>query len=218
MKIGVIGGTGLIGSQVVKILNASGHEAVPHYAVHRSGPAQRAGLARGAEGGPTIVDLNLTNTRRPSTDASLAFFQETMDKPAHGRHNAAGVGHAVILSIVGADQVPGLVYYTRQGASAGGHPQGRPRAVLDRSAPRSSSSSSTQRCPRQPTRNTVRLPRHARSALSPSADVAQAVADVSVGHPAAGHTATSPAPRSSRSTTLGKITLAAHGDHRMVVT
>ncbi len=30
MKIVVIGGTGLIGSQVVKILNASGHEAVPH--------------------------------------------------------------------------------------------------------------------------------------------------------------------------------------------
>ena len=29
MKIAVIGGTGLIGSQVVKILNASGHEAVP---------------------------------------------------------------------------------------------------------------------------------------------------------------------------------------------
>ena len=30
MKIAVIGGTGLIGSQVVKILNASGHQAVPH--------------------------------------------------------------------------------------------------------------------------------------------------------------------------------------------
>ena len=29
MKIAVIGGTGLIGSQVVKILNANGHEAVP---------------------------------------------------------------------------------------------------------------------------------------------------------------------------------------------
>lgn len=30
MKIAVIGGTGLIGSQVVKILNASGYEAVAH--------------------------------------------------------------------------------------------------------------------------------------------------------------------------------------------
>ena len=30
MKIAVIGGTGLIGSQVVKLLNASGHEGVPH--------------------------------------------------------------------------------------------------------------------------------------------------------------------------------------------
>jgi nucleoside-diphosphate-sugar epimerase len=30
MKIAVIGGTGLIGSQVVKVLNGGRHEAVPH--------------------------------------------------------------------------------------------------------------------------------------------------------------------------------------------
>jgi hypothetical protein len=30
MKIADIGETGLIGSQVVKMLNATGHEAVPH--------------------------------------------------------------------------------------------------------------------------------------------------------------------------------------------
>lgn len=30
MKLAVIGGTGLIGSQVVKILNAGRQEAVPH--------------------------------------------------------------------------------------------------------------------------------------------------------------------------------------------
>ncbi|MGH3280101.1 MAG: hypothetical protein ACRDNW_13320 [Trebonia sp.] len=30
MKIAVIGGTGLIGSKMVKILNAAGHEATPH--------------------------------------------------------------------------------------------------------------------------------------------------------------------------------------------
>ncbi|GAA1021848.1 hypothetical protein Aple_093070 [Acrocarpospora pleiomorpha] len=30
MKLAVIGGTGLIGSQVVQALNAAGHEAVPH--------------------------------------------------------------------------------------------------------------------------------------------------------------------------------------------
>ncbi|HMH91136.1 MAG TPA: hypothetical protein VK586_08640 [Streptosporangiaceae bacterium] len=29
MKLAVIGGTGLVGSRVVKILNTSGHEAVP---------------------------------------------------------------------------------------------------------------------------------------------------------------------------------------------
>ncbi len=30
MRLSLIGGTGLIGSQVVKNLNAAGHQAVPH--------------------------------------------------------------------------------------------------------------------------------------------------------------------------------------------
>ena len=46
MKIAVIGGTGLIGSQVVEILNAGGHEAVPHSPSSGRGPAQRAGTGR----------------------------------------------------------------------------------------------------------------------------------------------------------------------------
>ena len=46
MKIAVIGGTGLIGSRVVKILNASGHEAVPHSPSTRPGPAQQTACPR----------------------------------------------------------------------------------------------------------------------------------------------------------------------------
>src|SRR5258708_9694794 len=107
MKIAVIGGTGLIGSQVVKILNASGHEAVPHSPSTGLDLLSGRGLPEALNG--TNVVINLTNS--PTfDDASPAFFQETMDNLLTAA-NAVGVGHAVILSIVGADRVPGLVYY-----------------------------------------------------------------------------------------------------------
>src|SRR2546430_1753321 len=107
MKIAVIGGTGLIGSQVVRILNASGHKAVPH------SPSTGVDLLSG-QGLPEALDradvvVNLTNS--PTfDDASPAFFHTTMDNLLAAAQ-AAGVGHAVVLSIVGADQVPDLVYY-----------------------------------------------------------------------------------------------------------
>jgi len=107
MKIAVIGGTGLIGSQVVKILNASGHEAVLHSPTSGVDLLTGQGLAEALKGADVVV--NLTNS--PTfDDASLAFFQTTMDNLLAAAQ-AAGVGHAVILSIVGADKVPGLAYY-----------------------------------------------------------------------------------------------------------
>jgi nucleoside-diphosphate-sugar epimerase len=48
MKLAVMGGTGLIGSQVVKMLNAGGHEAVPQ-SPSTEGTCQRPGPARGAQ-------------------------------------------------------------------------------------------------------------------------------------------------------------------------
>jgi nucleoside-diphosphate-sugar epimerase len=44
MKIAVVGGTGRIGSQVVEILNASGHQAVPQSPTTGVGLLSRQGL------------------------------------------------------------------------------------------------------------------------------------------------------------------------------
>jgi uncharacterized protein YbjT (DUF2867 family) len=105
MKIAVIGGTGLIGSQVVRILNASGHEAVPHSPSSGLDPLGGQGLPEALQGAGVVV--NLTNS--PTfDDASAAFFQQTMDNLLTAA-SAAGAGHAVILSIAGADLVPDLV-------------------------------------------------------------------------------------------------------------
>lgn len=210
MKIAVIGGTGLIGSQVVKILNASGQEAVPHSP--STGLDLLSGLGLPEALNEADVVVNLTNS--PTFDeASPAFFERTMDNLIAAA-SAAGVGHAVILSIVGADQVPGLVYYRAKVLQedilkAGQVPYSIVRAtqffefldaVLFETADE----------------KTVRLPATLVQPMA-SADVAQAVADVCVGHPLRG-TQDIAGPDVFALDELGRITLAAHGDDRTVVT
>lgn len=210
MKIAVIGGTGLIGSQVVKILNASGHEAVPHSPSTGLDLLSGRGLPEALKGADVVV--NLTNS--PTfDDASPVFFQKTMDNLLAAA-SAAGVGHTVVLSIVGADLVPGLVYYRAKVLQedmlkASPVPYSIVRAtqffefmdaVLAETADE----------------NTVRLPATLVQPIA-SADVAQAVADVSMDPPLQG-TRNIAGPDVFRLDELGRITLAAHGDHRTVVT
>ncbi|MFE4969127.1 SDR family oxidoreductase [Streptomyces sp. NPDC056660] len=107
MKIAVIGGTGLIGSQVVKDLTAAGHEAVPHSKSTGVDVIGGQGLDEALAGADVVV--NLTNS--PTFDeASPAFFQTSMDNLLAAARRG-GVGHFVILSIVGVDQVPEMDYY-----------------------------------------------------------------------------------------------------------
>jgi uncharacterized protein YbjT (DUF2867 family) len=210
MKIAVIGGTGLIGSQVVRILNAGGHEAVPHSPSTGLDLLSGHGLAEALDG--TDVVVNLTNS--PTfDDASPAFFQTTMDNLLAAA-NTAGVGHAVILSIVGAELVPDLVYYRAKVLQedllkAGPVPYSIVRAtqffefmdaVLSWTADE----------------NTVRLPATPVQPMA-AADVAQAVADVCVGAPLRG-TRDVAGPEVFTLDELGRITLAARGDQRTVVT
>ena len=76
MKIAVLGGTGLIGSQVVKILQAEEYEAVPLSPSTGVDLLTGAGLDIGLKGADVVV--NLTNS--PTFDeASAGFFQTTME-------------------------------------------------------------------------------------------------------------------------------------------
>ena len=209
MKIAVIGGTGLIGSQVVKILNASGHEAVPHSPSTGLDLLSGQGLPEALKGADVVI--NLTNS--PTfDDASPAFFQKTMDNLLAAA-KAAGVGHAVILSIVGADLVPGLVYYRAKVLQedilkSGPVPYSIVRATQFFEFVDAVLSWTSDE-------NTVRLPATLVQPMA-SADVAQAVADVSVGAPLQG-TRSIAGPEVFPLDELGKITLTTHGDHRTVV-
>ena len=107
MTFAVIGGTGLIGSRVVEILNAAGHQAVPH-SLSTGVDLVSGRVVEEAVAGADVV-INLTNS--PTfDDASPAIFQSSMDNLLAATQKG-GVGHIVILSIVGVDQVPELDYY-----------------------------------------------------------------------------------------------------------
>ncbi|HVV10356.1 SDR family oxidoreductase [Amycolatopsis sp.] len=210
MKIAVIGGTGLIGSRVVAILNAAGHEAVPHSISTGLDLLSGQGLAEALAGAEVVV--NLTNS--PTFDeASPAFFRTTMDNLLSAA-GAAGAGRAVILSIVGAELVPDLVYYRAKVLQenilkAGPVPYTIVRATQFFEFIESAMSWTADD-------KTVRLPA---TRIQPIAadDVAQAVADASVGTPLQG-TRDIAGPEVFPFDELGRITLAAHGDGREVVT
>ncbi|MYT21387.1 NAD(P)H-binding protein [Streptomyces sp. SID7760] len=107
MKITVIGGTGLIGSQLVSALRALGHEVVPASPSTGVDLLTGAGLDEALAGADTVVNVSNSPT---FDEASPEFFRTTMNNLLAAGERA-GVGHQVILSIVGVDQVPQLDYY-----------------------------------------------------------------------------------------------------------
>jgi uncharacterized protein YbjT (DUF2867 family) len=210
MKIAVIGGTGLIGSQVVTDLNAAGHEAVPHSKSTGVDVISGQGLDEAMAGADVVV--NLTNS--PTfDDASLAFFQTSMDNLLAAARRG-GVGHFVILSIVGTDQVPELDYYRAKTLqeellAAGSIPYSIVRATQFMEFMDAVMSWTADA-------DTVRLPATPIQPIA-SRDVAAAVAEVAAGAPLNGIRNIA-GPEIFTLDELGRITLSHKGDNRTVVT
>ncbi|OAH13746.1 SDR family oxidoreductase [Streptomyces jeddahensis] len=210
MKFAVIGGTGLIGSKVVEKLNAAGHEAVPHSQSTGVDVITGQGLEEAVAGADVVV--NLTNS--PTfDDASPAFFQTSMDNLLAAGQKG-GVGHVVILSIVGAEQVPQLDYYRAKVLQedilkAGPIPYSIVRATQFMEFVDAVLSWTTEG-------DTVRLPA---TPIQPIAaqDVADAVAEVAAGTPLNG-TLNIGGPDVFTLDELGRVTLNARSDGRTVVT
>jgi uncharacterized protein YbjT (DUF2867 family) len=103
MKIVVIGGTGLIGSNLVERLTKAGHEplaASPNTGVNA---LTGEGLAEAVDGAQVVVDV--ANAPAWDDQAVLDFFQ-TSSRNLLAAEAAAGVGHHVALSVVGAERLP----------------------------------------------------------------------------------------------------------------
>jgi uncharacterized protein YbjT (DUF2867 family) len=106
MKIVVLGGTGLIGSRVARLLKEWGHDVVA-----ASGSTVNlltgSGLSEALQGAQVVVDL----TNSPSfEDAAVLNFFTTSARNLFPAETAAAVRHHVALSIVGADRMTNLGY------------------------------------------------------------------------------------------------------------
>jgi uncharacterized protein YbjT (DUF2867 family) len=107
MKVVVIGGTGLIGSNVVKRLQAEGHDALAASPNSGVNTLTGQGLAEALDGASVVVDVS----NSPSfEDAAVLDFFETATTNIVGAMTAAGVGHLVALSVVGCDRLPDSGY------------------------------------------------------------------------------------------------------------
>ena len=116
MKVVVIGGTGLIGSKVVDNVRAQGHEAVPAAPDTGVNTLTGAGLAEALAGADVVVDVS--NSPSFEDKAVLDFFT-TSTRNILDAERAAGVGHHIALSVVGADRMPGSGYMDAKLAQEG---------------------------------------------------------------------------------------------------
>lgn len=112
MKILVLGGTGLIGSRVVRLLKEQNNEVIA-----ASGSTvdllTGKGLSEALQGVQVVIDL----TNSPSfEDAAVLNFFQTAARNLFPAETAAGVRHHVALSIVGTDRM-GNVGYMRAKAA-----------------------------------------------------------------------------------------------------
>src|SRR2546423_7816712 len=107
MKIVVLGGTGLIGSKVVKLLRARGHEVAAASPSKGVNSITGEGLTEALTGAQVVVDV--TNSPSFEDKAVLEFF-ETSTRNVLAAEAKTGVGHHVAVSIVGADRLPASGY------------------------------------------------------------------------------------------------------------
>jgi uncharacterized protein YbjT (DUF2867 family) len=102
MKIVVIGGSGLIGTKLVKKLRERGDEALPASPSSGVNTITGEGLAKALAGAHTVVDVS--NSPSWEDKAVLEFF-ETSTRNLLAAEAAAGVGHHVALSVVGTERL-----------------------------------------------------------------------------------------------------------------
>jgi uncharacterized protein YbjT (DUF2867 family) len=104
----VIGGSGLIGSKLVRKLLGHGHQAVSAALDSGVNTLTGEGLAEALSGAAVVVDVS----NSPSfEDAAVLKFFETSTGNIVDAEAAAGVGHHVALSVVGTERLSESGYF-----------------------------------------------------------------------------------------------------------
>ncbi|HMA15489.1 MAG: SDR family oxidoreductase [Bacteroidota bacterium] len=108
MKIVVIGGSGLIGTKLVRMLRAMGREVLPASPASGVDTITGKGLAEALRDAAVVVDV----ANAPSfEDRAVMQFFTTAGRNLLAAEAAAGVGHHLALSVVGTDRLPDSGYF-----------------------------------------------------------------------------------------------------------
>jgi uncharacterized protein YbjT (DUF2867 family) len=108
LKIVVIGGSGLIGSKLIKKLREQGHEALAASRDSGVNTLTGEGLAEALRGASVVVDVS----NSPSfEDAAVLKFFETSTRNLLAAEAEARVGHHVALSVVGTERLSESGYF-----------------------------------------------------------------------------------------------------------
>ncbi|GAA2551236.1 SDR family oxidoreductase [Mycolicibacterium diernhoferi] len=210
MRIVVIGGTGLIGSQVVQGLAEHGHDAVAAAPATGVNTLTGEGLADALTDAAAVVDVS--NSPSFADDAAMEFFH-TATTNLLAAEAAAAVGHHVALSVVGTDRLAAESGYFRAKLAQetlvrnGGLPYTIVRATQFFEFVRGIADAATDG-------DLVRLAPVGFQPIA-SADVAEAVSIAALGNPVNGITEIA-GPQRYRLDELIRTALTARGDRRTV--
>src|SRR5918998_2996382 len=108
MKIVVIGGSGLVGSQVVTKLGEHGHEAISASPDSGVNTLTGEGLPEVLEGASVVIDVS--NSPSFEDEAVMEFFTTSTTNLLAAEADA-GVRHHVALSVVGSERLTESGYF-----------------------------------------------------------------------------------------------------------
>ena len=210
-KIVVIGGSGLIGTKLVKNLLRQGHEVVAASPSTGVNTITGEGLAEALAGAQVVVDV--ANAPSWEDQAVLEFFEKS-GRNLLAAEAAAGVGHHVALSVVGTERLLASGYFRAKLAQenlikASSIPYTIVRATQFFEFVGGIAQAATQG-------ETVRLPAALMQPIV-SDDVADVMADLAVAEPLSG-TVELAGPEPIRQDELVRKFLSATGDPRTVTT
>ena len=211
LKIVVIGGSGLIGSKLVRILRNGGHDVLAASPSTGVNALTGEGLSEALNGADVVVDV----ANSPSfEDSAVMEFFETSGRNLLAAEKEAGVKHHIALSVVGTERLLASGYFRAKLVQENlikesGIPHTIVRATQFFEFVGAIAQGSTRG-------DTVRL---SSALMQPilSDDVSAALADIATGTPVNGMIELA-GPEPIRMNDLVARYLAAHGDPRQVIT